>query len=55
VTDQLVILMEYSLDPRRIEVIYSPFAPKIISFVLSMLYIKHYVLILPLSIAICEI
>ena len=40
---------------QKMEVIHPLFVPKVIFFVLCMLYIKHYVLILPSFVAICEI
>jgi hypothetical protein len=43
--------VEWSFHP-KIEVVYLLFVPKVVFFVLSMLYIKHYLLILPLFVVI---
>jgi hypothetical protein len=54
VINQSVVPVKWSLH-LKIEVVYPLFVPKVIFFVLGTLYIKHYLLILPLFIAICVI
>jgi hypothetical protein len=54
VINQSVVPVEWSLHLKT-RVVFPLFAIKVISFILSTLYIKHYHLILPLIVAICEI
>jgi hypothetical protein len=51
VINQSVVPVEWSFHP-KIEVVYPLFVPKVVFFVLSMLYIKHCLLILPLFVVI---
>ena len=55
VINQSVVPMELESSPRRLELSFRCLLSKVISFILSMLYIKHYLLILPLFVAIYEI
>ena len=54
VINQSVIPVEWSLHS-KIGVVYPLIVPKVISFILSTLYIEHCLSILPLFVAICEI
>jgi hypothetical protein len=52
--NQSVVPVELELSPKDRSV-FPLFVPKVVFFVLSTLYIKHCILILPLFVAICEI
>jgi hypothetical protein len=54
VINQSVVPMEWSL-PLKTGVVFPCLLSKVISFIISTLYIKHYHLILSLFVAICEI
>ena len=54
VINQSVVPVEWSLHP-KIGVVYPLFVPKVIYFVLSTLYYKYCLFILPLFVAICVI
>ena len=55
VINQSVVSVELESSPEEWSCLFHCLLSKVISFILSMLYIKHCPLILPLFIAICEI
>ena len=55
VINQTVVLMELESSLEDWSCLFRCLLSKVISFILSMLYIKYCLLILPLFVAICEI
>ena len=55
VINQSVVPVKLESSPEERSCLFRCLLSKVISFILSMLYIKHCLLILPLFVAICEI
>ena len=55
VINQPVVAVELESSPQRSELSFHCLLSKVISLILSVLYIEHCLLILPLFVAICEI